>query len=227
MSAFDRVPQHDDELGVGNQRLDVELSIAIVEVERRGLALERVRPGAVEQRFVVGTSPDVLTVGLGVTRTAFGGRRPIGKEEFGLLDRRHVNCGMLGQRQMQGRGTGLGDAGDEELWKSQRIPHPVSADLSTIWRVSPHIFGKLSSYRRVTVSPGSEILSWAYASPAGPGHAARAAPECQQDPSGQQDWSAARIDSPKAAATGGGKALPIWRYAAVFLPEKTQLSGKP
>src|SRR2546430_13196471 len=32
---------------------------------------------------------------------------------------------------------------------------------------------------------------------------------------------------PSARATGGGKALPTWRYAAVLRPEKDQLSGNP
>src|SRR5919108_5492149 len=35
------------------------------------------------------------------------------------------------------------------------------------------------------------------------------------------------ILSPTARATGGGNALPTCRYAAVFLPENCQLSGKP
>jgi hypothetical protein len=35
------------------------------------------------------------------------------------------------------------------------------------------------------------------------------------------------IALPTAVATGGGKALPTCRYAAVFLPENSQSSGKP
>ena len=38
---------------------------------------------------------------------------------------------------------------------------------------------------------------------------------------------AVRIAAATACATGGGKALPICRYAAVFFPEKVQLSGNP
>src|SRR5262249_33188229 len=33
--------------------------------------------------------------------------------------------------------------------------------------------------------------------------------------------------APSARATGGGKALPTWRYAAVLRPEKDQPSGNP
>src|ERR1017187_1511677 len=37
------------------------------------------------------------------------------------------------------------------------------------------------------------------------------------------DW----MLSPTARATGGGKALPIWRYCAVLRPENRQEAGKP
>ena len=54
-----------------------------------------------------------------------------------------------------------------------------------------------------------------------PGHVTRSAGPASA-------WvSAARMASPRARATGGGKALPTCRYAAVFRPENSHQSGKP
>src|SRR5215467_5791327 len=115
MRALNRIPEHDDQLGVWSQRLDPPLRIPVVQVKRRGFALHLTGTRAVEQRLIVIAPPDMLTVGLDVARPAVGGWRSIGQEKLGLLDRRHVQRGVLGQRRMQSRGPSLGDASYEEV----------------------------------------------------------------------------------------------------------------
>ena len=60
-----------------------------------------------------------------------------------------------------------------------------------------------------------------------PAHALRASTCCWLTERFTAPFKALTIASPTAQATGGGKAFPTCRYAAVFLPENSQLSGKP
>jgi hypothetical protein len=116
MRPLDRVAQDHDELGVWDEGPDALLGIGAVQVERRRLAAERAARRIGEQRLVFGPAPDVLPVGLHVTRpAAAAGRRPLAEEELRLFDPRHEQARMRGQGRVQGCGTGLRGTSDEEI----------------------------------------------------------------------------------------------------------------
>lgn len=122
MGTFDRIAQHDDELGRRDEFFDPLLGISVIEVKRGGFALEHSTGCRVKQRLIVAAAPDVLAVGFRVTRAAFTRRWPVSQEELRLFDRRQVQLGMPGQGRVQGRGPSFGYAGDEEV----RQRHPTA-----------------------------------------------------------------------------------------------------
>src|SRR5438034_373062 len=78
--------------------------------------------------------------------------------------------------------------------------------------------------------PGHGVVDRGEPAAAGGGPAPRAAPVPGGGAgrgAGHPPASARRMATPSARATGGGKALPTWRYAAVLRPEKDQRSGNP
>ncbi|GAA2687495.1 hypothetical protein GCM10010412_075590 [Nonomuraea recticatena] len=123
MRPLDRVAEDRDEPRPWNGLAHAALGVQVVEVEGGGLAEKGAFGRVVEQRLVVGSAPDVLAVGLGVSGAAVGGRRPVGEEELGLLDPRQVKCGMLAERGVQGSGAGLRGADHQEVRQRHR-PRP-------------------------------------------------------------------------------------------------------
>ncbi len=115
MGAFDWVADDHDQPGRRDRVADPAHRGPVVQVERRRLAPQRPGGSRGEQGLVVRPPPDVLPVGQRVPRAALGRGRPVGQEELGLLDGRHVERGVFGQRGVQGGGTGLGGADDQEV----------------------------------------------------------------------------------------------------------------
>ncbi len=115
MRALDRVTQDDDQLGVREQRVDAALGVAVVQVERCGLAFQRSRRRVVEQRLVLRPAPDVLLEGQRVAGTAPCRRGPVAEEELGLLDRGHEQGGVSCERGVQGGRPRLGRSDHQEI----------------------------------------------------------------------------------------------------------------
>ena len=116
VGAFHRIAHDHDEPGVRERVADPAHRGPVVQVQRRRLALQRPGRGRGEQGLVIAAAPDVLPVGQRVPRpAALGRRRPVGEEELRLLDGRHIQTRVSGQRGVQGRGAGLGSADDQEV----------------------------------------------------------------------------------------------------------------
>ena len=113
-----RIAHDHDQPGVGQRRADPAHRGAVIQVERGGLTAQGPSRSRVEQRLVIRPAPDVLPVGECVSGPALGRRRPVGEKELRLLDRRHVQARVTGERRMQRRGPRLRGTDHQEVGHS-------------------------------------------------------------------------------------------------------------
>ena len=114
-----RVAQHGDQLGPGHVGRDPAAGVSVVEVERRALPGEPALPRVLEQVEVALPLPDPLLVAVRVPRSAVRRRgRVAAQVVLRLLDRAQEELGVLGERGVQGRRTGLGRADQQEVGKA-------------------------------------------------------------------------------------------------------------
>ena len=110
-----RIAHDHDQPGLGQRLADPAHRGPVVQVERRRLAAQRAGRGRVEQRLVLRPAPDVLPVSERVPGSALGRRRAVGEEELGLLDRRHEEPRVPGERGVQRRGARLRGTDHQEV----------------------------------------------------------------------------------------------------------------